>query len=67
MKITVNRKIHDFEGDSKVLLSVLEDCDLPLKGIAVALNNKVVPKEQWSAREVKDGDNITVIQAVCGG
>ena len=49
------------------LMSVLEACDLPQKGIAVAINNKVVRKADWPLTTVKDGDSVTVIQAVCGG
>lgn len=67
MNITVNKKVHNFEGEAMALMSVLEACDLPQKGIAVAINNKVVRKTDWPLTTVKDGDSVTVIQAVCGG
>lgn len=67
MEITVNKKPHNFAGDSMLLVDLLKACEMPDKGIAVAINNKVVRKPLWPETSVKDGDSITVIQAVCGG
>lgn len=67
MTITVNKKVHTFEGSPLPLIAVLEACEMPQRGIAVAINNKVVRKADWPHTAVKDGDCITVIQAVCGG
>lgn len=35
--------------------------------IAVAINNTVIPKSQWSTQALQAGDHIEIIQAVCGG
>lgn len=67
MEITVNNKPRTFAGESLQLMELLQACEMPQKGIAVAINNKVVRKGDWSSTEVKDGDSIMVIQAVCGG
>lgn len=67
MEITVNDKARTFAGDTRPLAEVLELCALPQTGIAVAINNKVVRKAEWPLTTVKDGDSVTVIQAVCGG
>ncbi len=67
MEIKVNNKAHSFEGDSKPLIEVLEACGMPLVGIAVAIDNKVVRKAAWCDTTVVDGDSIIVLQAVCGG
>ncbi|MFX7739802.1 sulfur carrier protein ThiS [Acinetobacter baumannii] len=37
------------------------------KGIAVAINNTVVPKTLWSQRFIAESDNILVIKATQGG
>ena len=37
------------------------------KGIAVAVNNKVVRRADWDSRRLCAGDDILVITAVCGG
>ena len=37
------------------------------EGIAVAVDNKVVPKSGWEAKILEEGAKVTVIRAVCGG
>lgn len=67
MEITVNKVPRVFDGVSKALPEVIAECGMPIKGIAVAINNKVVRKADWETTEVCEGDNVTIIQAVCGG
>jgi sulfur carrier protein len=37
------------------------------KGIAVAINNKVIPKTSWSQHIIESNDNILIIKATQGG
>ena len=37
------------------------------KGVAVAVNNQVVPKSSWESFSLKENDKILVIQASQGG
>lgn len=37
------------------------------KGMAIAVNDTVVPKEKWPATLLKEDDHITIIQATAGG
>jgi sulfur carrier protein len=37
------------------------------RGVAVAVNGEVVPRGQWTATELSDGQRIEVLQAVQGG
>ena len=37
------------------------------RGIAVALNNDVLPRSEWNVRKLNDGDRITIIKAFYGG
>ena len=37
------------------------------KGIAIAVNGAVVPRSQWEARSLKDGDKVEIVRAVQGG
>ena len=36
-------------------------------GIAVALNNTVIPKSEWEITSIKDHDKITIVTATQGG
>jgi sulfur carrier protein len=37
------------------------------RGIAVALDGEVVPREHWDATELADGQHVEVVTAVHGG
>lgn len=36
-------------------------------GVAVAVNGDIVPRREWSEREVCNGDDIEIVRAVQGG
>ena len=38
-----------------------------LNGIAVAINDTVIPKSNWEISQLKEGDKIVVIKATAGG
>ena len=40
---------------------------LPEKGVALAISNEMVPRTEWSNRELKEGDDIIILKAFCGG
>ncbi|MBX9853238.1 MAG: sulfur carrier protein ThiS [Cytophagaceae bacterium] len=37
------------------------------KGIAIAINNEVIPKNSWNNHYLKDSDKVTIIKATQGG
>jgi sulfur carrier protein len=37
------------------------------KGMAVAVNNKVIPREHWDRLDIQSGDKILIIKATQGG
>lgn len=54
-------------AENSTLQDILAANDLPVKNIAIALDNTVVPKAQWISTFVKDGSHIIIIKAVQGG
>jgi len=67
MKIVINNQSHDFQQGIKLAEAIKS---LKLKnqeGIAIAINNEVIPKQNWNAHELKDKDNIIIITATQGG
>lgn len=34
---------------------------------AIAVNNRVVPRTEWAAHMLSEGDRLTVIRVACGG
>ncbi|MDE5643363.1 MAG: sulfur carrier protein ThiS [Muribaculaceae bacterium] len=67
MNVEINHQKTAVETDCKTLQQLLENQQLVRQGIAVAVENRVVPRQKWSETELADGMKITVIQAVCGG
>ena len=66
MKIVINNE--EIETFSTTLKSVLEErLLLEKKGIAVALNNSVIPKDNWTKTTINQNDNILIITATQGG
>ena len=49
------------------LLALSLELQLPALGIAMAVNNRLVPRTQWQEFLLQDGMSILVIKAVCGG
>ena len=37
------------------------------RGVAVAVNDAVVPRAEWPARQLREADRVTVIRATQGG
>ncbi len=66
MKLTLNNKPTEFQGSN--LNQLLLDVNLAeTKGIAVAVNNKVIPRNEWNTHKLNENDSITIIRATQGG
>jgi len=68
MELVINhqKKSYDLLPPS---LEVLLHSEIPgsRKGIAVALNNRVIPKDQWTSTLLHHNDHILIITATQGG
>ncbi len=67
MKLFVNQKEFHTDSDQLTVSRLLNEIQSPTAGVAVAVNNKVVRKVDWESTLLADGDQFTVITAVCGG
>ncbi|MBI2967528.1 MAG: sulfur carrier protein ThiS [Bacteroidetes bacterium] len=66
MKIFVNNS--EYAIDSCMLSCLLDKISIPVQpGIALALNEKVIPKSKWPEVTVSEGDRIIIVKAVQGG
>lgn len=65
MNIKINNKETEVKATS--LQELATEIALPEKGVAVAVNNRMVTRADWNQTAINDGDNIVVIKAVCGG
>ena len=68
MELTINHQKKVFKEHLPSLEALLAREASPLpKGIAVALNNQVIPRSRWASQELQPNDNILIIIATQGG
>jgi len=66
MKITVNNDLMEVSEEMTVE-KLIESFGFQQYQLAVAINNKVVPKAKWQQTLLHENDNIIIIKAVSGG
>ena len=67
MEVNINNQQVEVE-EKTVLYTLLSLNNLAeRKGIAVAVNNKVLPKADWVKYQLQNNDEITIIRATQGG
>jgi sulfur carrier protein len=66
MTVTVNGEPHELP-DGTTLDGVVATLTQAPSGVAAAVNETVVPRGQWPATPLGDGDRVEVLTAVQGG
>ncbi len=66
MTIYIN-KTETEVSDGMTVGEVLRQMQFPESDIAVAVDNKVVPRALWDSTQLQADARLTVIRAVCGG
>lgn len=67
MIVEINHRAIAVKEGCTTLAQLLENEGFTGVGQAVAVDNAVVPRTQWSETPLTEGMKITVIRAVCGG
>jgi len=67
MEIKLNNQIKIFPEQCSVQQLLDEVIPEKQKGIAVALNNSVIPKINWQNQFLKQNDEVLIIKATQGG
>ncbi|MFC3109785.1 sulfur carrier protein ThiS [Undibacterium arcticum] len=49
------------------LEALIASLDLAGKGVAVAINRQVVPRQQWPQRSLQPQDRVDIVRAIGGG
>lgn len=65
MNINVNNKT--ITTDAANLSALARELSLPEKGVAVAIENKMVPRTLWEQTALEEGTSVVIIKAACGG
>lgn len=65
MKVSVNNK--EVETGATTLSQLTEELSLSAQGIAIAVNNRMIPRTEWVDYVLTEGVSIIIIKAACGG
>lgn len=66
MRISVNNKQTDLlKGNT--IAELATQLELPVLGVAIAVNNRMIPRKEWETYKLHEGDNLVIIKAACGG
>ena len=65
--ITLNGETYSLAQPSLMLTELLTTLKATAPGYAVALNGKVVPRQQWDCQPITHGDALLLIQPIAGG
>ncbi|WP_337946638.1 sulfur carrier protein ThiS [Segatella sp.] len=65
MKVTINNK--ETETQAKTIRELAQELDLPATGVAVAISNEMVPRDEWENTIIVEGADIVIVKAFCGG
>jgi|Deesub1362B_J571_1020462.scaffolds.fasta_scaffold01224_3 sulfur carrier protein len=67
MTVFLNDKKIEFSGPLTLKEALEQQGIRQVRGIAVAVNDRVVPKSEWETYHLQENDRILVIQATQGG
>lgn len=65
MKVNINNK--ETETQALNVKQLAEELNLPAKGVAIAISNSMVPRNDWGQTPIAEGADIVIIKAFCGG
>ena len=68
MQILLNGQATSTNSEKLTLSEFLQEQNIfQTEGTAIAINEKVIPKQNWSNQTINENDRITIIKAVQGG
>ena len=68
MNVVLNGEPKQFQ-DGATIAAALEALDLPGagRGVAVAVDQEVVPRGQWAKTQLHEGARVEILRAIQGG
>jgi thiamine biosynthesis protein ThiS len=65
MRLTINGEEREYTAST--LDALIEELGMKGDRVAVELNREIVPRGNWSASKLKDGDRLEIVHFVGGG
>ena len=67
MELIINSEPTNFDEQLTVEQLIFSQFNELPKGIAIAVNQEVVPRNEWKTYQLNNGNNILIINATQGG
>lgn len=68
MQIELNGETRSLDAEILDVEALLRDLQIEQRrGVAIAINDRVIPKSTWETHTVQDGDRVEIIRATQGG
>jgi sulfur carrier protein len=67
MIVYLNNQQHQIPFSQSISDTLKELAHINPAGIAIAVNNEVIPKKSWNDYLLKENDKVTIIRATQGG
>ena len=67
MEISLNGAPHRFAGANLIDLLAEQAIDPAKRGVAVAVNDTIVPRAEWATSSLKAGDVVEIVRPHSGG
>ena len=64
--VTINGQSKQI-ADLASLAALIDSLGMKADRVAVELNREIVPRSQWDATPIRDGDRLEIVQFVGGG
>ncbi len=64
--VSVNEKTQSFSKEA-TLQTMLSQLTIAENGIAIAINEQIIPKTNWATTKLNNNDKILIITATQGG
>lgn len=67
MQLTINGKPRSFDASGFSVAHLVTTLELTGKRLAIERNGEIVPRSQFEATQLVDGDKLEIVGAVGGG
>lgn len=67
MEVLINNNQLTVPESASLALAISSLVNVETKGVAVAVNENIVPKKEWDSKRLTNGDKIIIIKATQGG
>ena len=67
MEISINGNVRQLENENMTISALVMTLNLTGKRLAIEKNGEIVPRSQFDAVNLQDGDKLEIVGAVGGG